>query len=538
MIEKHHMIDNRHSMHERYGVHVESAAWLRRSQALSIRYVSRGESCKEPTNTHPELLSEQQLSALIPPSLRYLLTVATHRHPRYLLRVLNSFDELYALLILAVERHYLKTYGGGFTENFYGLKRERVLRIEGGEAPRARIGAPKLMRETLQLRNEDIWNNLAIMVGLPYLKRKLDESYDIHAPQAAIFGPSYNRDSLPQDATIRQRIFYYYKWFLRNIYPSVNAAYYFSLLGFNLAYLFDNSKYSSPFLWLIGTRIRRLSEADHRAIALAGQVPESASSPAGARPGQASSIFNPRTFVSVVYPRLLSSLKILLPTSIFALKFLEWWHASDFARQLSKKAAEGLDIPPPVISGLPAKPPPLPTSEKPKAPASLSQRSTTTNTVSLSSQSSQVQPSSPPTSASTRPSKPTKPTPPISSTTLLPIHTVPAPTPNTSSLCQICMHPIQTPTSVQTGYVFCYTCIFKWVDGSHDRQIAFMEGQNGGEEGWDDDEDSNDDEDQSEEGKEEKGGSREGKWENGKGRCAVTGRRILGGTDGLRRVMA
>ena len=31
--------------------------------------------------------------------------------------------------------------------------------------------------------------------------------------------------------------------------------------------------------------------------------------------------------------------------------------------------------------------------------------------------------------------------------------------------------------------------------------------------------------------------SKEGKWEDGKGRCAVTGRRVLGGTEGLRRVM-
>ena len=68
-----------------------------------------------------------------------------------------------------------------------------------------------------------------------------------------------------------------------------------------------------------------------------------------------------------------------------------------------------------------------------------------------------------------------------------------------------------------------------------------MEGRNGGEEGWDDDDDDDDDseeEDQSEKRKEQKGGSREGKWESGKGRCAITGRRILGGTDGLRRVMA
>ncbi|KAL8922958.1 MAG: hypothetical protein Q9172_003336 [Xanthocarpia lactea] len=189
-----------------------------------------------------ELLSEQQLSGLIPPSLRYLLAVATHRRPRYLLRVLNSFDEIYALLMLAVERHYLRTYGGGFTENFYGLKRERVLRIKGGEAPRASKGAPTLMRETLRLKERDIWNNLAIMVALPYFKRKLDESYDIHVPQASILGPQYNRNALPPNATIRERLLYSYKWFLRNIYPSINAAYYFSLLAFHLAYLFDNTK--------------------------------------------------------------------------------------------------------------------------------------------------------------------------------------------------------------------------------------------------------------------------------------------------------
>lgn len=426
--------------------------------------------------------------------------------------------------MLAVERHYLKTYGGGFTENFYGLKRERVLHIKGGEATRTRIGAPNLMREDLQLRERDIWNNLAVIVGLPYLKRKLDESYDIYAPQATVLGPTYNRDALPPNATIRQRILYYYKWFLRNIYPSVNAAYYFSLLAFNLAYLFDNTKYSSPFLWLIGTRIRRLGEADHRAIALAAEAPASPSQP-GARPGQSTSIFNPATFISLIYPRLLSSLKILLPTSIFALKFLEWWHASDFARQLSRKAAEGLDLPPPIISGLPTERS-LPPSTSDEKSVATPPQATTTNTVSLSDSAANS------AGATTTPSYPPpltsktslKPTPPISSTSLLPIHTVSPPSTSTTSLCPICLHPIQTPTAVQTGYVFCYTCIFKWVDGSHERQGTFMEGR-GGNEGW------------GEEGEGKGVVGREGKWESGKGRCAVTGRRVLGGTEGLRRVM-
>lgn len=435
--------------------------------------------------------------------------------------------------MLVVERHYLKTYGGGFTENFYGLKRERVLRIKGGEAPRAQLGAPDLMRETLQLQERDIWNNLAIMVGLPYLKRKLDESYDIHTPQAALLGSSYNRDALPHDATIRQRILYHYKWFLRNIYPSINAAYYFSLLAFNLAYLSNKSKYSSPFLWLIGTRIRRLSEADHRAITLAAQTAAASPSHPAGRPGQASGIFNPLTFASVVHPHLLSSLRILLPTSIFALKFLEWWHASDFARQLSKKATEGLDLPPPVISGLPPKSFARSTRESTQVSGSLSPTSAPANTVSLSSPpSDKNQPVPPPTASQI----PARHSPPICATTLLPIHTVPAPKPSTSSLCPICLHPIQTPTSAQTGFVFCYTCIFKWVDGSHERQIAFMEGWGERGEGWDEEYDEEDGRRDGEKD-ERKRGSREGRWESGKGRCAVTGRIVLAGTDGLRRVM-
>ncbi|KAF2494030.1 hypothetical protein BU16DRAFT_619219 [Lophium mytilinum] len=447
-----------------------------------------------------ELLSEQQLSSLLPPSLRYLLTVATLQYPRYLLRVANSFDEVYAVLMLLVERHFLRTYGGGFTENFYGLKRERVLRTKGGEVPRAQLGAPSDVRETLKLRDSDVWRNLAVMVGLPYLKRKLDESYDVHAAHANVLGPTFNRDrdTLPPGASIKQRLIFYYKWFLRHIYPSVNAAYYFSMLAFNLAYLFDGSKYHSPFMWLIGTRVRRLGAADYHAIELA-TTPKPPPTRPGRIPGEGSSIFNPRTLGRTVYPRLLSSLRILLPTSIFALKFLEWWHASDFARQLSQKAAESLDLPPPVISGL-----------------------TSTTFSKKKQQKPQSRPASDNEKASTQKNKPS---PPIAASSLLPILTVP--TPPSSSLCPICVGPIVTPTAAPTGYVYCYTCIHRWVEGTHERQTAFMEGSKF--EGVDSS--------MEEEGWAAEEGSREGRWESGKGRCAVSGRVVLGGTESLRRVI-
>ena len=68
-----------------------------------------------------------------------------------------------------------------------------------------------------------------------------------------------------------------------------------------------------------------------------------------------------------------------------------------------------------------------------------------------------------------------------------------------------------------------------------------MNGEAGGEEGWgesgDDDSGEDDGGDGKKKGRESGLTNRVGKWESGKGRCAVTGRRVLGGTEGLRRVM-
>ncbi|KXJ95402.1 Pex12 amino terminal region-domain-containing protein [Microdochium bolleyi] len=446
-----------------------------------------------------EILSEQQLSSLLPPTLRYLLTVATQRYPRYLLRPLNSFDELYALLMVLVERHYLLTRGGSFTENFYGLKREKAL---AAEIPRASAASPAVVRETLRLTTGDVWKNLAVSVGIPYIKRKLDDTYDVEAPRA-LLGSSYTR--MPADPTVKQRILHYYKWFVRNVYPSVHAGYYFAIIAFQLAYLFDGSKYHNPFLWLIGTRVRRMNGADYHAIEELTKPAAVAAAVAGSNLPGSGGFFNPRT----LGPRLLGSLSVLLPTSIFALKFLEWWYASDFAKQLSRKATETLELPPPIISGLglltPA-PAPAPATATATTPNTQQQIPSAENKTSQS-----PSPSSPPGAAAENA--------PIATPSLLPILTVPAP--EDSELCPICEDDMTTPTACQTGVVYCYTCIHRWVEGAHPRQEDFMAGGGaaaGAESGG-------------------SAGSREGKWESGKGRCAVTGRRLLGGTEGLRRIM-
>ncbi|KAH6856796.1 Pex12 amino terminal region-domain-containing protein [Chaetomium sp. MPI-CAGE-AT-0009] len=402
-----------------------------------------------------ELLSEQQLSALLPPTLRYLLTLLTHRYPRQLLRVLNRFDELYALGALLVEGHYLRTRGGAFTEHFYGLKRERAL---AAELPRASAAAPGAVRDALRLSRADVWKNLLVVVGVPYLKRKLDEAYEVDAPRA-LLGAAYNQRPAA-GAPWRERLLFWWRWFLRRVYPNVNAAYYLAMLAFNLAYLFDNSKYHSPFLWLIGTRVRRMNGADYRAIEA---LEEKVAKRGGAR---------------TVGARMLGGLSMVLPTSIFALKFLEWWYASDFAKQLSRKAAESLDLPPPVVTGLPEK------KAQPKEKDAEKEEEEEVDEEEKERRAIEKAP--------------------IAASSLLPIYTVPAP--EDSDHCPICEGEITTAAACQTGIVYCFSCIHKWLTGTHARQEKFM-------------------------------AERAGKWESGEGRCAVTGRRVLGGTEGLRRIM-
>ncbi|EAA32773.1 hypothetical protein GE21DRAFT_6685 [Neurospora crassa] len=426
-----------------------------------------------------ELLSEQQLASLLPPTLRYLLTVLTHRYPRHLLRILNSFDELYALAGLLVERHYLKTRGGSFTEHFYGLKREKAL---AAEIPRAASSAPNLVRDALKLSDVDIWKNLAVMVGIPYLKRKLDEAYEIDAPRAML-GGQYTRPPA-KGAPMKERFLYYYRWFLRKVYPSLNAAYYFAILAFNLGYLFDNTKYHNPFLWLIGTRVRRMNGADYQAIEALEKAAGAAAATSRLTGG---SMFSPRNMSR----RLMGGLSLVLPTSIFALKFLEWWYASDFAKQLSRKAAESLDLPPPTVTGLVE----AQARNKPKPKITRTSEDGVEEKADEDDEAEEE--------ASSK--EPTPETAPIAASTLLPIFTVPPP--KRSDMCPICEDEIQTPAACQTGVVYCFSCIHKWMSGTHVRQEKFMTKE------------------------------REGKWESGEGRCAVTGRKVLGGTEGLRRIM-
>lgn len=94
-----------------------------------------------------------------------------------MLRIVNRHEEFYALIMLYVERHYLRKHSeyfskspldishvcaadASFAENFYGLKRRRRPFIET-ERARAAVGGVPVEEK---LRDREVWRSLIVLV--------------------------------------------------------------------------------------------------------------------------------------------------------------------------------------------------------------------------------------------------------------------------------------------------------------------------------------------------------------------------------------
>ncbi|KAJ8456398.1 hypothetical protein ONZ51_g12151 [Trametes cubensis] len=277
-----------------------------------------------------ELVAQEQLRDLLQPALKYVLSVFAQSYPRYLLRIVNRHEEFYALLMFFVERHYLRTQGASFAENFYGLKRRRVPLFK---TDRARSAAGGVFPEE-KLRDREIWRSLLFLVGLPYIRAKAQDYFEElgGGVQSDIIEESRQT---PVDESWRGRLKRLYK----TAYPWLNTSFEAWLLLYNVAYLFEKTPYYRPWLSWVGVDLRRISADDMRA---AQSIVQKSVKP------------TPKGFVALLKrilrrsPRLLlDSLKVLLPTAIFFIKFLEWWYSpSSPARSLSVSPL-GPAVPPP-----------------------------------------------------------------------------------------------------------------------------------------------------------------------------------------------
>lgn len=315
-----------------------------------------------------ELAAQEQLQDLLKPCLRYILSVLAQRNPRYLLRTVNRFDEVYALLMWFIERHYLNTWGSSFAENFYGLRRRRR---PGIATPRAKTASSA--RSTQQameaLRPIDVQVSLFTLVALPYFQSKLHDLWEregggVDSEQGGLFGDdeeaaqsSTSRRAFVDEADQRESRLAQLQTLLRKSfkkgYPYVGTAWQLWLLSYNVRYLFDKTPFWRPWLRLMRMDVRRVGMNDYVSVTSTSTAPTATDpssqppSPPLIPPNLPSPVSRPVPFALGLLRSspfiFFEALKYALPASIFFFKFLEWWYSPDNARRRRPGASGGVD---------------------------------------------------------------------------------------------------------------------------------------------------------------------------------------------------
>ncbi|KAK9369445.1 Pex12 amino terminal region-domain-containing protein [Lipomyces kononenkoae] len=353
-----------------------------------------------------ELVSAEQLSGLLSPSVRYVLAYFAVRHPRYLLKLTLYFDELYALVSSVIELRCLRTWNASLTESFYELTRRRVLKADrtvvaaSGHAPVVESKVARLAR----LRSREIYASLFCLVGVPYLQEKV-ERYIEGIQSRSLFRSHYATEA----ATTRWgRIRAKLDQLLLTLYPSLKLGTGTITLLLNLLYLFGKSPYHSLSDFLLGIRYTRQSVA---AFVRPTQINVGAKG------------LPSRTWTQQIQSSMSRSFDIalssILPTAVLALKLLEWWQASDFPRQLSQSTRRHLRE--------------LQHARELESALESGEEDTNSDTAKYALDS---------------PLKPKE----LGGNEI-----------NRSDICGICCKEMKDPTVIETGRVFCYQCIYSYI---------------------------------------------------------------------------
>ncbi|KZW03868.1 hypothetical protein EXIGLDRAFT_635217 [Exidia glandulosa HHB12029] len=277
-----------------------------------------------------ELVAQEQLRDLLQPALKYVLSVLAQRNPRYLLRVVNRHEEFYALVMLFVEHHYLRTRGASFAEDFYGLKRRRAPALETIRSDLALGPDPT----TSRLRPVDVRWSLFFLVAVPYFRAKAQDYYEQLG--GGVDAEILNQSITARRAAVEQTLSARLKRLFKRAYPFTNISFELWLLWWNMAYLFDRTSFYRPWLAWMRIDIRRAGP-DIVAITKPS-TPENLT-----RLAQLSRLIKrtPRFF--------LDSLRVALPLAIFFVRFLEWWYSPHSPARSLAAPPSGPPIPPPAL---------------------------------------------------------------------------------------------------------------------------------------------------------------------------------------------
>ncbi|EPY50885.1 ubiquitin-protein ligase E3 [Schizosaccharomyces cryophilus OY26] len=116
-----------------------------------------------------EVLQVQEIDELVLPSIKYIFAYFTHRHPRQLLRIYNSLDDIHCVLKVIFEYRSLKKWNATSVERRFQLKRVKSVKDAGGLVNTF----PEEVKSAVQLSQINILAKIFLSYCLPYLFSKI-----------------------------------------------------------------------------------------------------------------------------------------------------------------------------------------------------------------------------------------------------------------------------------------------------------------------------------------------------------------------------
>ena len=205
----------------------------------------------------------------------------------------------------------------------------------------------QLYKNSSSLSPSDRRKSLICLALFPYIKRKLDKTYEkciaegtnaMARPWLVSLLNSFPLFSLlPECVSIRlvKALKFMFMW----VYPYFNASRELVFFIYQLLYLYDHTGYYTPTLHFIGLQLKRLTFEDVRQQKL--KLEQQKQNRKHNLAGSGFTKWFLRQFFEVS-ETVVEYSKFVLPTTVFFFKFLQWWYASDY-----RNTVGALPIPPP-----------------------------------------------------------------------------------------------------------------------------------------------------------------------------------------------
>ncbi|KAJ0967517.1 hypothetical protein J5N97_024434 [Dioscorea zingiberensis] len=319
-----------------------------------------------------EMAAAQQLPGSLRAALSYSVGVLALRRP-FLHKILDYEDEFFALLMLVLETHSLRTTDASFAESLYGLRRRAVEMSEKHTSHKEsndRVHISGLRRKQKIL-------SVAFMVILPYFKSKLHSIYNREREarlQASLWAaddtrlgdtdylldqsetsPASSGDMVVEGSSL-MRLKRKIMAVMCACYPWIHATNEGLSFAYQLLYLLDATRFYSPGLHVLGVQVCR---------ATGQELMDSTSRISRIRSHEIERLRGPpwlKAFQRILLNCLYTSLDYAqtgLIAAVFFFKMMEWWYQSAEERMSAptvypppppppppKVAADGIPLPP------------------------------------------------------------------------------------------------------------------------------------------------------------------------------------------------